>query len=1056
MGLLYGYAAWMVMLIVAFAALSGLHGATVCLLGLSVVATIVTRVVACRPARTLPWLLAATAALCFAGSGIIVWLDLGNQAQAPSPGLDDVVGLAKYPLIVAGLGLFARARSQGGDRRALIDALTVTAGLVMLVWIFRILPALLDQALSPEQKAMSAADSVGQIFVLLALARLLAPGSAWDWPVRLLACGTACGLAGSVVFGLLRMHQVDWRVVFLGWMACFALYGAAAAHPAMRELTRPGGYRLQETSRARLVVLTVASLIIPVLLIFGDHRDPREIAIVVSAVLLWLIAQARLWAVNAGQLRSLTWERALRAAGPALASASTLEEIAAAVRTVAHVVHGPRSGRAAIFATRVDGELRIEVATGSGQRLIRLAETASDWLPSLLPRLTARQEAERREPVYVPSEDLEPALRPGGLRRGTDGLLLCPVIIGSFPSGDRLGGVFALAGERSNLQARWSSMQIIATETALAMERVLLTSQLVKRESQEVFRELVQDASDAILILGDDSTVRYATPSASAIFGDIPIVGTDVRRLSAARELEPDPVGLGTAAFHGPQGEFRQLWRIKRHDGRTVRVRIKLSDLRDRPSVQGRVLTLRDVTEQRRLQEELRYRAFHDSLTGLPNRLMFADRAGHALSHARRTGVVAAVLFLDLDDFKEVNDTLGHAVGDELLAAFGQRLAAVVRESDTAARVGGDEFALLIENLADPAEAESFADRTVAAFSEPFTLSQGSVIMSATVGIATSDDSDGVDELMRHADLALYAAQAAGKRRWQRYSPALSAGMQRRLEVRSALEKAIGDSALALDYQPIVTLGIGQVAGFESLVRWPHPQRGLLMPGQFIDIAEDTGLIVPLGWWVLRRALSDLAAERGPCAGTGQPYVAVNVSARQFRSGGFVRTIREALEGAGMPPSALLLELTESALLRLEENIRSDLAELKGLGVRLAIDDFGTGYSSLSYLRELPIDVLKIDRAFVDGITASRQRLALARGIVQIAKTLEIAVVAEGIETIDQCEALTEMGCEYGQGYLFARPMGWPDAQDLLRSGRLLIPALTRPEPGHGDPSGAG
>jgi diguanylate cyclase (GGDEF)-like protein/PAS domain S-box-containing protein len=1039
MKLLYGYVAVMAVLIVAFMAWPGADGAAMCLLGLSVLGTIVARVVACQPSRKVPWLLVAAAALCFAGSGAILWLGLADQAEPPSLDLDDVTSFMIYPLLAAGLTLFARSRSPGRDRLGLIDAVTVTAGLVMLVWLFRILPAVLDPDFSANQKTMSITDSVGQIIVLLALARLLAPDIARDWPVRLLACGTACGLAGSVMFGLLRTHPVPWRLVFLGWMACFALYGAAAVHPAMREVTQPGGHGRDEPSRARLVVLTVATFVAPILLIVQGRTDPRQVGIAIAAVLLWLLAQARLWAVNIAQVRSLAWERALRAAGPALAAASSVEEIATAVLTASDTVHGPRPGWAAVFATRVHGGLRVEARASSAARTARLGQAAADWLPSVLTLLAARPEAGRQEPVCIPSADLESVAGLGGLGSEGDGVLLCPVILSNSPSGDPLAGVLALFGQRRTLEARWASMEILASEAGLAMERVLLTHELVRRESQEVFRELVQDASDAILILDDDNVVRYATPSASSIFGDVAIVGSHVRRLSAAGNREENSGGTGDVAARGARGEFSELWRIKRHDGRTVRVRVKLSDLRDRPSVEGRVLTLRDVTEQRRLQDELRYRAFHDSLTGLPNRALFTDRAGQALSLARLTGTVAAVLFVDLTDFKEVNDTLGHVVGDEILAAFGHRLARSTRESDTAARVGGDEFALLIENLADPGEADMVADRVVGGLSEPFTVSQGPVAMTATVGVATSSDSDGVDELMRHADLALYAARA-GKQPWRRYCPELSAGMRRRLEVRSALEKAIGGSALALAYQPIVALDTGLIAGFESLVRWPHPKRGLLMPGQFIDIAEDTGLIVPLGTWVLRHALGALAGERA-ARGDNGPYVAVNVSARQFRAGGFVRTVREALDATGLPSSALLLELTESTLLRLEEDIGADLAELKSLGVRLAIDDFGTGYSSLSYLRELPIDVLKIDRTFVDGIAASQQRLALARGIAQIAKTLEIAVVAEGIETREQYELLAEMGCEYGQGYLFAKPMEWPAAQGLLRSRRPLTPA---------------
>ena len=341
------------------------------------------------------------------------------------------------------------------------------------------------------------------------------------------------------------------------------------------------------------------------------------------------------------------------------------------------------------------------------------------------------------------------------------------------------------------------------------------------------------------------------------------------------------------------------------------------------------MLTLRDVTEQHELEEELKHRAFHDALTGLPNRSLFAREAADALETARAVGRTAGVLFVDLDDFKVVNDTMGHGVGDELLVEVAARLAASVRESDTAARLGGDEFALLIDDAADPDAVDAFAERIVAAFTEPFTLTEAKVLATATVGVATSADSGDVDELLRHADLALYAAKAAGKRRWRHYQPVLTSGMLRRREIQAALEDAVKSSAFTLVYQPIVSLESGEIAGFESLIRWPHPRWGMMLPGQFIALAEETGLIVPLGAWVLRQALSDMVRWRRDLpprasAGAGRlrapesdgPHVSVNVSARQFRDPGFVDSVRQALHASALPPSALLLELTESLAAR--------------------------------------------------------------------------------------------------------------------------------------------
>jgi EAL domain-containing protein (putative c-di-GMP-specific phosphodiesterase class I) len=373
----------------------------------------------------------------------------------------------------------------------------------------------------------------------------------------------------------------------------------------------------------------------------------------------------------------------------------------------------------------------------------------------------------------------------------------------------------------------------------------------------------------------------------------------------------------------------------------------------------------------------------------------------------------------------------------------------VVPDPHLVARLGGDEFALLVENVADAAATEAVAERIVQAFAEPFTLASGAVIITATVGVATTEDSADVDELLRHADLALYAAKAAGKRRWRRYLPVLSAGMVRRREVQAALEDALNNSAFTLVYQPIVALTSGEIAGFEALVRWPHPQWGMMQPDQFIELAEETGHIVPLGSWVLAQAAAEMARWARRLPRQAPLYVSVNVSARQFRDPGFVDGVRRVLAESGLEPSALMLELTESALFRRDERFHSDLMELKLIGVRLAIDDFGTGYSSLSYLRELPIDVLKIDKSFVDGIATSPQRLALVDGIVRIAETLELNVIAEGIETEVQRDLLVSMGCRLGQGYLLAMPVEAGEAEALVRRGHSLVPALPRMRTDH-------
>jgi diguanylate cyclase (GGDEF)-like protein len=527
------------------------------------------------------------------------------------------------------------------------------------------------------------------------------------------------------------------------------------------------------------------------------------------------------------------------------------------------------------------------------------------------------------------------------------------------------------------------------------------------------------------------------------MFGDIAIEGAHLSDLAADADSGMTDLMLALPGAISPRYVDR---RFTRRDGTRLQIQVRASDLRDDPTVAGLVLTIRDVTSQRQLEAQLKHQAFHDSLTGLPNRVLFQDRIGHEIAVVRRDGGIAAVMFVDLDDFKVVNDTLGHAVGDELLVAIAERLSGLIRASDTTARLGGDEFALLIAGAENMAAVETTAGRVVNAFADPFQLTSRQLLMSVTVGLATTMDSTDSDELLRYADLALYAAKAAGKRQWRRYQPVLSAGIIRRREVQAALEDAVARSAFTIVYQPIVDLATDEIAGFEALVRWPHEQWGMLKPDQFIAIAEETGQIVPLGAWVLQQALEVVTGWRRDLDRAGapgrRPYVSVNVSARQFEVNGFVEEVRRMVVSMGLPPGALMLELTESVMLGPDERVHSELFKLKSMGVRLAIDDFGTGYSSLSYLRELPIDVLKIDKSFIDGMTVSSQQLALVEGIIGIAKKLDLDVTAEGIETDAQREMLIAMGCHYGQGYLLAMPADAEQTEALIRERRPLTTEL--------------
>jgi diguanylate cyclase (GGDEF)-like protein len=446
-------------------------------------------------------------------------------------------------------------------------------------------------------------------------------------------------------------------------------------------------------------------------------------------------------------------------------------------------------------------------------------------------------------------------------------------------------------------------------------------------------------------------------------------------------------------------------------------------------NVAGIVVNLRDVTDRRKLEEELRHQAFHDPLTSLANRALFQDRTGHALTRAGRHGEPVTVLFLDIDDFKMVNDSLGHLAGDQLLGVVGERIVSCIRPSDTAARFGGDEFAVLLEDTPLD-EACQIAQRILEALSRPITVQQREMFVTASIGIAPAGagSTDPV-ELLRDADVAMYAAKSDGKARHSVYEPSMHAAVVARVEVTADLQRAIEREELVLHYQPIVDLATEQVVAVEALVRWEHPARGMVPPLEFIPIAEETGLIIPIGRWVLNQACRDMAAwrERHPDLPL---YSHVNVSVNQMPV--ILDDTRRALATTGADPSSIVLEITESVMVHDTDFVVACLEDLKALGVRLSLDDFGTGYSSLSYLRRLPIDLLKIDKAFVNGIAGDAEESSLGRAVVHIAKTLDLETAAEGIETAEELAALRSLGCRFGQGFLFSRPVPLADLEDFL------------------------
>ena len=464
---------------------------------------------------------------------------------------------------------------------------------------------------------------------------------------------------------------------------------------------------------------------------------------------------------------------------------------------------------------------------------------------------------------------------------------------------------------------------------------------------------------------------------------------------------------------------------VELRNGRTFKIRHRpMSD-------GGWVATHEDITEQRRSEVKIEYMAHHDSLTDLANRVLLNERLEQALGHRIHREEIVAVHHLDLDQFKAVNDTFGHLAGDKLLKIVAGRLRELVRDSDTIARMGGDEFVIVQGPIRDPAEATSLAQRIIALISEPYDIDGHQAVIGASIGIAVGP-SDGLrpDKLLRNADLALYRAKGDGRGTFRFFEPAMDQQMQARRIMEQDLRKALAAGEFELYYQPVVNLASNEISGFEALIRWNHPEKGMVAPATFIPLAEEIGFIVPIGEWVIRQACTTAASWPRDL------HVAVNISAVQFRSPGLMQVIVGALAASGLPPTRLEIEITESALLQNKETTLELLHQLRALGVRIAMDDFGTGYSSLTYLQCFPFDKIKIDRSFVKDITENTGSLNIVRAVAALANGMGMTATAEGVETSEQLDKITSEGCTEMQGYLFSKPLPAAEIERLFLSGR--------------------
>jgi diguanylate cyclase (GGDEF)-like protein/PAS domain S-box-containing protein len=957
------------------------------------------------------WLLVVGVFLFWVGDVYTYSIRIVFNVTVPFPSFGDAVYLTMYPVLMVGILLLVRRRSQRADGPGAVDSLIMTLGLALVSGILLIAPYVHDGTLGLLPKLVSIGYPMGDIILLAAGIRLAVDGGKRQPAFYLLIAGIVSMLVTDDLYGLLTLHNAYTHQLWLdaGWIFFYLFWGAAALHPSMRELSDMEVDRQPRLTPLRLALLTGATLVAPVLEIIKviPMRNWDLLWIIGASGLLFSLVVARMTGLVRQREKSVARERALSAAGGLLVAATAPQDIiTAALRAVAEF--GQQSVDARVC--RIFGDQVRALALEAEGRL-------SDW--ALSEEVARLLHAGRGPELVKLAAGARAELK---LPAGDDPVLVLEL----RPAGPANAGlVLILAGEAARDDETRYALHTLAHQVALALSSAELSAEVHRQASEARFATLVQNSSDLITVLDADNTILYQSPSIERVLGYSveEVTGRPFEEL-----LHPDEQGrllrrlTDGAGAHGRSEVIDCL--LAHKDGSLRHFEILHADLLSDTRVGGIVLNGRDVSERKAFEEQLAHQAFHDPVTHLANRALFNERVRHAVARTLREGVGMAVLFVDLDDFKTVNDSLGHAVGDRVLLEVAQRISASVRAADTAARFGGDEFAILLEDVHDLSAAVEAAERILESLARPLNVDGNEMVIHASLGISVAEAglATDADELIRNADAAMYIAKGEGKGAYRLFEPAMHDRVVARLELRADLQRALEREEFELHYQPLVRLEDGAITGVEALVRWRHPSRGLIPPSDFIPFAEETGLIIEIGRWVLQEGCRQARALRDGITEPVLPTIGINLSVKQLFHPDIVDDVARALADAALEPDALTLEITESVMMTDTELAVTRLKELHALGVRLAMDDFGTGYSSLSSLSMFPLDVLKMDRSLL-ATGAAAVTSGLASAVLSLGETFNLEVVAEGIEYPEQSITLKELGCDTGQGFYFARPM---------------------------------
>jgi diguanylate cyclase (GGDEF)-like protein/PAS domain S-box-containing protein len=986
-------------------ALAG-NGPLINLLGLLGVLAIVVGIRMHRPrARAAWWLFAAGQFLYLSGDLYTYSYPKLTGANVEFPSIGDALYLMVYPVLMAGLFLLIRRRNPRPDRTALIDALILTIGVGLLSWVFLIAPNFHIAELSWWEKSIAAAYPLGDVLLLAGVIRLAVDGgrrtpSFWllvGSLVSLLTVDSAYNLA------LLKGTYNHQLIYDAGWIVYYLLWGAAALHPSMRTLEEPAADTRTRLTPLRLTLLGGACLIAPAIRFVQEIGNPDVLVVIVGSAVLFLLVVARMAGLVRQEARVVSRERALRTAGIELVAAAGHAQVAAAA---IGAVHRLLDAEPPVRVVLVEGASAVVEASSDGATGGRVGEGTRDWLLDT---------SEAKPTVY--------AELPGHVRGDLRLAEGHATIVAPLTVRGEVRGALVVSSPDNFTRDLLDALGALATQVSLAVEGASLAEDLHRRQSEARFRSLVAHSSDLITVLNGEGIVTYQSPSVERVLG-YKVEEIEGNRFDRLLSEHDRPLLAQLVAVDGRgEGEGHTVeCQLRHRDGTTLTFQVQHTDLLHDEHVHGIVLNSRDISERKAFEEQLAHQAFHDPVTKLANRALFADRVEHALMRAGRGIPEIAVMFIDLDDFKTVNDSLGHAAGDVVLQEVGRRLKIAVRPTDTVARFGGDEFAVLLDGVNGSEDAADAAARILRALDMPIEIDGKNVFPRASVGICLVGEeleTPAAEDLLRNADVAMYMAKRDSKGSYRVFEPTMHERVVERLELRSDLQHALTLDQLELHYQPVVRLAGRDILGVEALIRWNHPSRGTIPPIQFIPVAEETGLIVPMGRWILETACREGVRLQHQFPRAEPLTMSVNLSVRQLQSESLIGDVRTALELSGLSASSLVLEITESLMLSDTDFAMQQLHELKSLGIRLAMDDFGTGYSSLSYLSRFPVDILKMDRSFV----GSRENEALTSAIIALGASLSLEVVAEGIELPEQANSLEELGCELGQGYLFAKPM---------------------------------